>query len=73
MITELQQEQLKMLNTMQHKTLVMMHKGLYNIEIAEALNRTTKTVEGYVSAVYAILGVRNRVLAALFYERSLLP
>ena len=71
MITDIQRQQLAQLGTMQMKTLIYLHSGMVNIEIANDLERSTKTVEAYTSAIYDVLNVRNRVQAALLYERSL--
>jgi len=64
-------EQILSLDTMQMKTLVLLHKGNTNSEIATKLKRTTKTIEAYTSAIYDVLNVKNRVQAALYYERKL--
>jgi len=65
----IEKDLLNKLNVMQEKTLILLHSGKVNTEIAEILYRSTKTVESYTSEIYDILGVRNRVMAALFYER----
>jgi len=62
-------ELFKMLTVMQEKTLKLLHQGLVNTEIAKELDRSVKTVEAYTSNLYDVLGVKNRVMAALFYER----
>ena len=62
---------LKDLNSNQFITLRLLHTGETNVEIAQQLERTTKTIESYTSAIYEILNVKNRVLAALFYEQFL--
>ena len=63
--------QLKHLNSQHYRALRLMHQGLNNVEIAEAMDRSTKTIESYTSYIYDILGQDNRVKAVLFYERFL--
>jgi len=67
--SELQRTQLQKLGVMQMKTLKLLHAGKVNTEIAKELNRCTKSIESYTSAIYDTLGVRNRVGAAVLYER----
>jgi DNA-binding NarL/FixJ family response regulator len=54
-----------MLNARQLEILRLIAEGYTNGEIAAAIHLTENTVKSHVKAIYAELGVRNRVQAAL--------
>ena len=53
----------------QHQVLGLLAQGLDNRAIARELGVNEKTVRNAITDAYACLGVRNRVLAALVYQR----
>ncbi|MGI9422485.1 MAG: response regulator [Hyphomicrobiaceae bacterium] len=58
------------LTPMESKILERIANGQTNQEIGDALNLTQKTVKVYASKVFRKLGVRNRVEAAVLFNRE---
>jgi DNA-binding NarL/FixJ family response regulator len=58
------------LSERESQALALLADGLSNREIAAALYLSAETVKGYLAAVFAKLGVRNRVEAAIFVHRT---
>jgi DNA-binding CsgD family transcriptional regulator/tetratricopeptide (TPR) repeat protein len=62
------------LTNRQLEILVLMAEGLRNLEIAERLSTTPKTIEHHVSAVLSKLGARSRIEAVnMAYQLGLIP
>lgn len=55
------------------EVLRLIGQGYNNQEIAQKLHLTQGTVRNYVSRILSVLGVRDRLQAALWAERNLLP
>ena len=57
------------LDTLEEKLMQLVCAEKTNLEIAEILNLSHKTVEKWLTALYTKLGVRSRTGAALWFER----
>ena len=53
----------------QWRVLALVHEGKTNAEIAEKWGLSIKSVEGHVMGICRKLNVRNRVQAAVWFER----
>jgi len=58
------------LSEREHDVLRLLGEGAENKAIAEKLHLTPKTVEKHLASIYSKLGVKNRVEAALWWERN---
>ena len=58
------------LSERESEVLALLARGLTNREIAEAVFLSPETVKSYVAQIFSKLGVRNRVEATRFVNRS---
>jgi len=56
------------LSPRQRQVIELVAQGLKNHEIASELGITQHVVRNYISKIYVIIGVSNRVELALWYE-----
>ncbi len=59
-----------MLTPVERRVIELVAGGLSNPQIADELHYSRKTVEVYLSRVYAKTGLHSRVELALAYERG---